>query len=134
MRKCTFIGHSDATDLEEKIEKAIKSIMVFDIEEFVSGGMGNFDKMCERVVKKLGYKLVYVPYNASQIKEEDKKFYDEIIPYNCGEYKNSDIPMRNKMLVDTCDFAISYVHRNGGAKNTYDYAIREGIYVDNIKK
>ena len=131
--KCAFIGHRDAEGIDGKIEFEIKRIMENENVEFYSGGMGNFDKSCERIAKKLGGRITFVPYNVSQIKEKDKLWYNSIIcPFGNKPYSRFDIPNRNKWLVDNCDVFICYVNRNGGAKKTYDYAVNCGKTVINI--
>lgn len=131
--KCAFIGHRDAEGIDGKIEFEIKRIMEKENVEFYSGGMGNFDKSCEKIAKKLGGRITFVPYNVSQIKEKDKLWYNSIIcPFGNKPYSRFDIPNRNKWLVDNCDVFICYVNRNGGAKKTYDYAVNCGKTVINI--
>ena len=123
--KCCFIGHRDSVGIEEEIYTQIAKLIKMGVTEFYSGGMGNFDKMCEKAVKELGGKIVFVPYNKSRIKEEDKSWYDSIIcPFGEKFYSKFDIPNRNKWLVDNCDICLCYVHRNGCAKRTYDYAVK----------
>lgn len=136
MKKCGFIGHRDACDIENKIFEEIKAIIeTNDKCVFYSGGMGNFDKMCEIAVKKLNGKIVYIPYNIKQIKSNDKIWYDGIVcPFENKPYSKYDIPNRNKWLVDNCDILLCFVHKKGGAKNTFDYAISKHKHMINIEK
>jgi len=83
MLKCGFIGHRDSFGIEDKVYSEIRKLMESGIREFYSGGMGNFDKICERAVKELGGKIVFVPYNLKAVKSEDIEWYDEII---CPSY------------------------------------------------
>lgn len=85
--KCCFIGHKDAVGVEKEIYSEIKKLVNSGVSEFMSGDMGNFDKMCENTVKKLDGKIVFIPYNINQIKEKDRLFYDEIIcPFGNKSY------------------------------------------------
>ena len=100
--------------------------------------MGNFDKMCEYAAKEMGGKITFLPYNINpynikQIKEKDRLFYDEIIcPFGNKEYSRFDIPNRNKRLVDNSDICLCYVHKDGGAKHTLDYAIKRNKQIINL--
>ena len=131
--KCTFIGHRDVVEMENRIYAEIKKLINLGITEFISGGVGNFDKLCENAVKKLGGKIIFVPYNVKQIKEKDRLFYDEIIcPLGNKEYSKFDIPNRNKWLVDNSDICLCYVRKAGGAKHTLDYAIKRNKRIINL--
>lgn len=57
MKKCGFIGHRDCLGLDKEIHEEIKKIINLGVTEFFSGGMGNFDKMCEAEAKRLGGKI-----------------------------------------------------------------------------
>lgn len=126
MKKCMFIGHRDSNGIEEKIYSVIKKLINNGITEFYSGGMGNFDKMCERIAKELGGRITFIPYNIKQIKQDDRLWYNDIIcPFGEKSYSKFDIPNRNKWMVEACDICICYVYKNGGAKHTLDYAIKK---------
>lgn len=123
MKKASFIGHRDIIGIESEIYSEILKMKAAGIEEFYSGGMGNFDKMCECAVRKAGGKLIYVPYNKSRIKPADFEWYDEIIcPIEGDRYSKYDIPERNNWLVRNCDVFLCYIYRNGGAMKTYNKA------------
>ncbi len=55
--------------IENKIYLTAKKLINNGIIEFYSGGMGNFDKLCEKAVKKLGGKIIFVPYNIKAVKK-----------------------------------------------------------------
>lgn len=122
MKSCCFIGHRDC-NLEKEIFNSIKKLISDGVTQFYSGGMGDFDKKCEKAVKELGGKIIFVPYNTKQIKPSDELWYDEIININ-GEkaYAKFDIPKRNKWLVDNCNICLCYVYKSGGAAKTFSYA------------
>ena len=84
--------------------------------EFYSGGMGEFDKMCENVVR------------------EYKRLYDEIIIPDLGDihYKRA-ITERNKWIAEHVDTVITYIRRDyGGAWNMYRYAKKIGTEIIEI--
>ena len=131
--KCSFIGHRDSIGLEAVIYPEIKKMMKAGITEFYSGGMGNFDKMCEKAVKELGGTLVFVPYNMKQVKLRDGQWYDAVFcPFGSKEYEKFDIPNRNKWLVEQCDIFLCNVKRPGGAMHTFNYAVKMKKTVINL--
>ncbi len=131
--KCCFIGHRDSMGLEEVIYVHIKKLIKAGVKDFYSGGMGNFDKMCEKAVKDLSGKIIYIPYNQSRIKKQDRQWYDYIIcPLGDKFYERFDIPKRNRWLVDNTDICLCHVYKQGGAKHTYDYATKIGKQIINI--
>ena len=124
--KCCFIGHRDGSGMEQIIKNYIEKLIKIGVTDFYSGGMGNFDKECEKQAKKAGGKIVFVPYNKSRIKFSDEFWYDEIIcPSGDKEYSKFDIPNRNKWLVDSTDICLCYVYKDGVAKRTFDYAVKK---------
>ncbi|MBO5059751.1 MAG: hypothetical protein J6C82_02390 [Clostridia bacterium] len=133
MKKCCFAGHRDAFGIEKDVYAVIKMLMEHGITEFYSGGMGNFDKLCEKAAKDLGGKVIYVPYNIDCLKMVNTARYDNVIcPFGEKEYEKCDIPLRNNWLVDNTDMALCYVKRPGGAKATMDYAVKKKKYVLNM--
>lgn len=131
--KCCFVGHRDIVGIKDLIYSEIKRLIKFGVNEFYSGGMGNFDRMCEMVTRDLGGKLIFVPYNIKQIKEKDKLWYDDIICPNIHKsYSKYDIPNRNKWMVNNCDIILCCVYKEGGAKNTFDYAVGKNKLIVNI--
>ena len=128
-----IIGHRDIFGIENKIYTEIEKLIKMGITDFYSGGMGNFDKMCEVAVKDLGGKIIFVPYNIKQIKKKDKLWYDAIIcPFGAKAYYKFDIPNRNKWIVNNCDICLCYVYKVGGAKRTLDYAIKQNKKIINV--
>lgn len=131
--KCCFVGHRDAFGIEDLVYAAIRRLINNGITDFYSGGMGNFDKMCESAVRHAGGTLTFVPYNESQVKENDKLWYDNIVcPFGKKTYSIYDIPNRNKWVVDNCDVVLCYVYKMGGAMKTLDYAVRERKIIVNL--
>ena len=131
--KCAFIGHRDSFGFEDKVYNQIKNLIDKGITEFYSGGMGNFDITCEKIVKKLDGKLIFIAYNINQIKEIDKLWYDDIIcPFGYKNYSKYDIPRRNLWIADHCDIFLCHVYKNGNAKNTLDAAVKKNKKIINI--
>lgn len=113
----------------------ITGLIKMGVTEFYSGGMGRFDKMCERIVKAMGGKIIYIPYNRKCIKMMDKAWYDDIFcPLGDKEYEKYDIPDRNKWMVENADIALCYVYKDGGAFKTMNYALKLNKRIIRIQK
>lgn len=131
--KCTLIGHRDYNGSASDILEVINNLIKEGVTEFLSGGMGNFDKSCEKIVKLLGGTLIFVPYNSKQIKPNDKIWYNSIIcPFGNKSYSKFDISKRNRYLVDNCDICLCWVYKSGGTKHTLDYAIKNNKTIINL--
>lgn len=147
--KCCFCGHGKIWDLPYNINLYITKSIEFLIKEhdvniFLSGGMGSFDKEAEAVVRKLKktyphIKLfLYLPYLTESLnKRKDYIYtlYDEIIyPELEDVYFKAAIQKRNRIMVDESDYMVSYVkNKYGGAWKTYNYAKKKNdIKIINI--
>lgn len=127
----TFIGHGDLPTcnmslIETHVERLITN---HGCKIFLLGGMGNFDRACAYVIRKLKIKYPHIrshliiPYLSFGI--TDPSYYDEIIfPEELeGLYYKRSILARNRYLVDHAEIALCYVdHCWGGAYKTYQYA------------
>ncbi len=144
-----FCGHRDVFE-RERIKEKVKEILIYLIEKknisvFLSGGMGEFDGLCESLV--IGLKDHYkdiklcliIPYLTKNILNNPQyynSFYDEIIKPDFGEdiFPKYAIIKRNRYMVDNSDYIISYVIRDfGGAYKTLKYAEKSNINIINIK-
>lgn len=144
---CMFCGHKDIFN-EYKISEKITDNLIDLIENkkvhtFYSGGMGNFDKLCEKCVRKLKNKYpvirlcLIIPYMSKKILQNSEYYYqmyDEISEPDLGDvfYKRA-IEKRNRWMVDNSDYIISFVFRDyGGAYNTLKYAIKKDVQIIDI--
>ena len=131
---CSFCGHRDAdSSLRTQIKETITDIIENEgITTFYSGGMGNFDSLCESVVRELKktYPLklyLIAPYMTQKINRDGKYYkelYDDIIIPDLGEahYKRA-ITDRNEWIVRKSDLLLNYVTRSsGGAYRMLQYA------------
>lgn len=136
----TFIGHKECYGVScEKVREEIIKLIESGVTDFLSGGMGSFDWMCARIVFELKkiyphiHNYLVIPYLTFNILEE--KYFDSIIyPEGFEKYHfKSDIPARNKYLVDNSAYAICYVaHGWGGAAQTFEKAVKKGLTVINL--
>ncbi len=137
MTICTFAGHRFVyhSELFSLIKSTIWNLLeTGDNLCFYSGGMGEFDHLCENAVleAKSVYpttKLVLVlPYMTKELNTHKDYYtsrYDEIIiPDLSATHYKAAIQARNRWLVDQADILLSYVFRDfGGAFQTEKYAI-----------
>lgn len=133
-----FFGHADAPqDIEEKLRKVIIKLITYDgIDSFNVGVEGNFDRLCYKVLKDLQLKynniriyrvLAYMPKN-------DNISQDSIFPENIEKVpKRVAIAWRNKWMINTSEYAVTYVKRIvGGAYKFESLAKSKGLCVINI--
>ena len=149
MTVCTFAGHRDGImpKIEIYIAQKRNELLRADTHfVFYSGGMGDFDKKCESVVRilkrqnsHLNIELVLVlPYMTNRLSTE-KKYYesqydDVIIPQELYDihYKVA-IKKRNRWIVDKSDWVMTHICRDfGGAYDTARYARKKGKHVIDI--
>ena len=116
---CSFFGHRDAdSSLRSQIKTAVTDLIKNKgITIFYSGGMGNFDSLCESVVRELKktYPLklyLIAPYMTQKINRDGKYYkelYDDIIVPDLREvhYKRA-ITERNKWITEQSDIILCY--------------------------
>lgn len=132
-----FCGHRDISIYSREIKSKIFNTILdlyqnHNIVNFLSGGMGNFDAMCENqvlILKKTYPEIklfLVIPYYTKNINDNPFNYkYDEIIyPDFIKQYHYKQLIIeRNKWLVDNSDYIISRVINNtGGAFITLKYA------------
>ena len=142
---CYFCGHREIldADIEKRVMSAVTELIRDGFTEFYSGGMGEFDKMCERTVyalkrdhDKISLKLV-LPYMSARVNNDRERYavlYDEIIVPDLGSihYKRA-ITARNRWMADRANAILAYVcHDYGGAYMMFDYANKIGKRIINL--
>ena len=135
-----FIGHSQCynlnmTMLKEKIIFLIES----GIDTFLSGGMGEFDRVAAHEVHQLKKQYPHIKNNLViaylDAKIDDRELYDEIVFPEGQElcYYKAAIPKRNRYMVESSSYAICHItHSWGGAATTYTLAKKKGVKVIDI--
>ena len=151
MTACTFAGHREVflSSVKQDIDNALSEMVQTEDEYvFYSGGMGDFDIMCEAAVRRLKKKYPHLnihlklvlPYMTNQINRDkeyyEAKFDDIIVPMELmGTHYKSAIKKRNRWMVDRADVVLAYIYRDfGGAFDTVKYASRQGKRVLNLAK
>lgn len=149
MISCTFAGHRSILHhgINERVSAILEKLAAMDDTFiFYSGGMGEFDALCDGAVRDMkkqyplkNIRLILVePYMKRSINTEGEyllRRYDEIIipqELESVHYKRA-IPLRNRWMVDQSDCLISYTYRNfGGAYETTQYAEQSGKTIFSI--
>lgn len=136
----TFIGHRNCYGLDvDKLKIEIESLIKRGVTEFLSGGMGEFDRISARIVYDLKKKYPYIknnlviPYLNFKVFNED--LFDELILPEAIELMPPKLTIffRNHDMVDNSQYAICFVkHNTGGAASTYKYALRKDLEVINL--
>ena len=139
MLVCTFSGHRIINEnvVAPLVTAAITELLRRDNEFlFYTGGMGDFDALCSRIVraekrkhpeKRLSLVLVE-PYMKSSINTNEEQLltlYDDIeVPLELMDcHPKAAIGKRNRILIDRSDYLIACVTRQyGGAYQTLRYA------------
>lgn len=147
---CTFAGHRNIIhgNIEEKVLAALTELAEKGNEfTFYTGGMGEFDALCARCVRKIRHEhpeklfrlVLVVPYMTQSINRDgqllSQRYDDVIIPEtsSTAHYKSA-IELRNRWMVDRCQYMLAYVCRDhGGAFKTLRYALKKGLTIYNIE-
>ena len=127
-----FCGHSHLTgtqaEMEIFLEKTIEALAQEGVEEFWSGGYGDFDRLAARTVwrmKERFPRIKSVLVLAYLNRGEPDYFYDETLyPPLETVPKRLAIIRRNEYMVERADVVVSGVTRSfGGAFYTHSYAL-----------
>lgn len=137
-----FIGHSECHKITcQQIKEEIIKLINLGVTDFLSGGQGEFDRLCGHCVYELKKEYPYInnhiviPYLSFKV--YNTEIFDTIIfPENLEKcYFKAAIDKRNKFMIENSGYAICYVeHSWGGAAKTYQQAIRKGVKVINLIK
>jgi len=133
MKRCFFIGHSDASmDILSDLTASIRQhITKFGVSEFIVGNYGNFDRLATHAVKtakqnfpdiKLTLLLPYYPTKNTDFLTMG--FDDTLYPSDI-EYvpKRLAIIYANRYMVDHSDYLIAYSYYPGSnSRKILEYA------------
>lgn len=146
MVRCCFAGHRFASQsLLQEITFAVEDIVRdFENIEFYSGGMGQFDKLCEQAVREIKKRypekeiclFLVLPSYQYAPRNDDLQFmrrlYDDIFVCDAsdGSHYKSMIGKRNRWMVEESDVMIAYVlHESGGAYTSLKIAQKKGLRI-----
>ena len=138
MKKCCFFGH--ARFAYENCRETIKYIVIDLIEHhgvtvFYSGGRGDFDGMCTRIVGEVRKDyphienlkfLSYIPTSSAADNYLAPYYTGTVYLLEKKVIPKFAISRTNEKAVDICDFVVSGVCRSyGGAQQAVKYANRK---------
>lgn len=136
---CCGFGHRKIYGNIPKLRTAIEELCEIGITEYLTGGMGDFDRIFATAVKKSGGKLILViPYMTAELnrnKDYYDSFYDEIIiPQSVeGMFPKRAIKERNLWMIENSSIIIGHITKPyGGAADAMAYAEKTGkttIYI-----
>ena len=130
-----FIGHRECYGMDEKqLEREIIALIKKGVDTFLSGGMGRFDAVCERIVSQLKdeYPAVkiyiimpYLNFKTKHIMRADEMIFPEGFELY---HPKAAIQKRNRYMADRSSYAICYVRNSwGGAAQTLNYVKKQPI-------
>ncbi len=142
MITCTFFGHGDTPwGIKDKVKKAIIELITkYGVELFLAGDSGGFDRMVKNVLSELQplYKFkFFVVLSRIPIKNRSEQYFDysiSVLPDGIESVlPRFRIDFRNKYMLNSSDYVISYIKREyGGAFKYYEKAKRKNITVINL--
>lgn len=136
---CSFSGHREVLDIdvEKRVKEEIEKLIERGFTEFYSGGMGEFDEICEKAVRRIQSKnaavklYLILPYMKKSVNDNRayyENMYDEIIVPELGDiHRKRAITARNRWIAERSDAILAYVTRGlGGAHDMCNYAEKIG--------
>ena len=139
---CVFCGHKIVfdKDTEDRVYATLADLIQNEgYNTFYSGGMGEFDQICESAVRKLKkdyphIKLYRVIYKYKTNLDAVREIVDDIIlPELEGFHYKEMILKRNEWMIDSSDAVLCYIRRDfGGAYKTMKHAEKNGKMIINL--
>ncbi len=131
--KVAFCGNSSIANGEKVkvvLDKTLRELINNGATEFLLGGYGEFDILCEIVLKNLKKDFPYIK-STIVIPYVNKKYNEDL--YDDSEYPELEkvpprlaILKRNEYMVDKADLLVSYVvYTHGGSFKTFKYAVKK---------
>ncbi len=138
--RAAFCGHSRVIDREAvkaALEAEIERLIQAGVDEFLSGGYGEFDLLAAKLAKEasIRHKTVRSILVLAYLEQDyDPSYYHETeYPPLENVPKRFAIVRRNEWMVEQADVIVAYVrHSFGGAAKTLDFARRKGKCVLNL--
>ena len=144
---CCCFGHREVyQNIKKPLNEAIEYAVSSGCTEFLTGGMGDFDRKFTSAVCSAktrhpdkNIKIILVkPYFSNEL-NTNRKYYEQIyddiiIPESVhGVHYKKAITVRNRRMADTSDLIIAFVYRDfGGAYTSLKYAQKKGKEVINL--
>lgn len=141
-KQCFFIGHRDAPFcIKQKLKETIEdAITKQEINDFIVGHYGNFDRMAAASVIKLKEKYPTIrlfrllPYHPAERVVDipdgfDGTYYpegQELVP------KRFAIVNANRVAINDCNLLIAYSPFPGNSRDFVSYARKKGVQVRQV--
>ena len=132
---CSAFGHSKLyEDISSRVYEAVEAAVEQGYTEFLTGDMGEFDRVFSGAVRKVkkkhpAIKLICVkPYVTKEMRENKEYYYKEfdeiVIPEICEmSHFKAAITKRNQWMIDNSDLILLYTFKKyGGAHAAKEYA------------
>lgn len=123
MKVCTFAGHRRlAHDIEDELRAQIHRAIAQDgVQEFWCGAMGEFDRLCARLVREAKaqhphIRLMLVVPSVARAASAARHAYDDVLvpDVSDGAHPKQAITLRNRWMAEHADLLIAYVQRDHG--------------------
>lgn len=140
MAVCTFFGHRY---VEHKIAGFLSSAIIklienCDVDTFLVGNNGGFDRMVIAELSKIKERYPYIKYNVVlayiPVKNDEFSYKNTIYPSVLdGVPPRARIIRRNEWMIEQSDFVITYVANSvGGAAESKIKAQKKGKRIINL--
>ena len=128
---CTFFGHKDTpTQIESKLKSTLLELIENKgVNVFYIGNHGNFDRMATKILKDLKIIHPHINYTVVLAYLPNTQYDCEtIFPEGIENVPpRFAISYRNRYMVDTSNYVITYVTRSfGGAAQFKELALKKG--------
>ena len=136
MPVCTFFGHRDCSEsIRPLLKKTVEKLIIEqNVQEFLVGHQGNFDKMVYRELCRTKKKYPHIDcvvVLAYPTKKGEKWELETLYPFGLeGKPRTYAILLRNRWMVEQADVVVSYVTRGfGGVAQAVSLAKRRGCEI-----
>lgn len=142
MKICTFFGHKNTpAEVEIPLKKLLTDLIEREeVELFLVGKEGNFDRLVLKVLKELEKTFPHIRFAVVFATLPDKgKRHDGVNTIYPEELrtvpKGYSVSYRNRWMTERSDYVVSYVNRGfGSAAKFVDIAEKQGVTVLNLAK
>jgi len=130
-KRCFLIGHRNVPEsIRSSLCNAIEQhISTYGVEEFYVGSYGQFDRMATQALTNAKYIFPHIrlyllaPYHPSERPISLPVGFDgSHYPFERAVPRRVAIIAANRMMVDYCDFLITYASHPGNAREILYYA------------
>ena len=139
MKTCTFFGHRDCPDsMEDRLYQTVETLIVTqDVNCFLVGDKGNFDRIVHRVLHHLQNQyIISCTVVLSSLSSWPPRGFEKntLFPWGIEAVPpRFSILYRNQYMLNCADMVVAYVsHPFGGAAQFIEKAIKQNKPVINL--